>query len=91
MGVRSGVRPGPDPAGWGPPVPASQQPETPVHQPEGDQPETSDVTGKMLEVVRLRCGCTFNSIISALKTSSDAFVVMFMDKADLMINTWTIL
>lgn len=46
MGVLSGVRPGADPAGWGPSVPASQQPETTVHQPEGDQPETSDVTGK---------------------------------------------
>lgn len=49
MGVRSGVRPGADPAGWGPPVPAPQQPETPVHQPEGDQPETSNVTVSLLE------------------------------------------
>lgn len=46
MGVGAGIRLGPDPAGWSPSLPSSQQPETAVHQPEGDQPQTANVTGK---------------------------------------------
>ena len=36
MGVRPGIRPSPDPEGRSPAVSASQQPQTTVHQPEGD-------------------------------------------------------
>lgn len=48
----AGVRPGADPAGRGAAVPAAQQLETSHHQPEGDQPPASDVTGRR---VSLRC------------------------------------
>jgi len=58
MGVRSGVRPGADPAGWGPPVPAPKQPKTPVPQSEGDQPETTDVTGNVKRCTNTR-SCMF--------------------------------
>lgn len=47
----AGVRPGADPAGRGAAVPAAQQLETSHHQPEGDQPPASDVTGRR----SLRC------------------------------------
>lgn len=46
MGHCTGLRLGPDPPGWGPALPPAQQPQTPVHQPEGDQPAAADVTGK---------------------------------------------
>ena len=46
LGVRTGLRPGPDPPRRGPSVSASQQPPTPVHQPKGDQPTATDVAGK---------------------------------------------
>ena len=45
-GDRSGLRPGPDPAGRGPALPTSEQPETANYQPEGDQPQTANVTGR---------------------------------------------
>lgn len=45
VGVSAGIRLGPDPPGWSPPLPSAQQPETPVHQSEGDQPPAADVTG----------------------------------------------
>lgn len=45
-GHGAGVRPGADPAGRGPAVPAAQQPESRHHQPEGDQSETANVPGK---------------------------------------------
>lgn len=48
MGVSTGIRFSTDPPGWGSPVPASQQFETPVHKFEGDQPEATNVTGKGL-------------------------------------------
>lgn len=51
VGVRAGIRPGSDPAGWSPPLPSAQQPETAVHQPEGDQPAAADVTGKTRTVL----------------------------------------
>lgn len=35
-GHGAGVRFGANPAGWGPAVPAAEQPETSRHQPEGD-------------------------------------------------------
>lgn len=46
-GDGAGVRPGADPAGRGPAVPAAQQPEPQHHQPEGDQPQAANVTGKL--------------------------------------------
>lgn len=46
MGVCPGVRSGPNTPGWCSPVSATQQSETSVHQPEGDQPKATDVTGK---------------------------------------------
>ena len=52
--VKEGFRPGPDPPRRGPSVPASQQPPTPVHQPEGDQPTATDVTGKGRTMVGLK-------------------------------------
>lgn len=52
MGIRAGIRLGPDPPGWGAPVPSAQQPATPDHQPEGDQPAAADVTGKSRARVR---------------------------------------
>lgn len=45
MGVRPGIRPRSDTPRWSAPVSTSQQPPTPVHQPQRDQPPTSDVTG----------------------------------------------
>lgn len=47
-GRGAGVRPGADPAGRGAPLSAAQQPETPHHQPEGDQSQATDVTGTMI-------------------------------------------
>lgn len=50
MGVCSGIRPGSDPPRWSAPVSTSQQPPTPVHQPQRDQSQTADVTGKTTNV-----------------------------------------
>lgn len=51
MGVRAGIRPGPDSPGWSPAVSSAQQPPSPEHQPEGDQPPTADVTGEIQTLV----------------------------------------
>lgn len=51
----AGVRPGADPAGRGAAVPAAQQLETSHHQPEGDQPPASDVTGRRVSALS---GCS---------------------------------
>lgn len=89
MGVRSGVRPGADPAGWGAPVPAPQQPETPVHQPEGDQPETTDVTGKGCTKAR---SCVFTVRIDVKLNNNrvkrffkETLGVMYMKKVMLLL------
>lgn len=43
----AGVRSGANPAGRGAALPTAQQPETSHHQPEGDQSEAADVTGRL--------------------------------------------
>lgn len=55
-GHRAGVRPGANPAGRGAALPAAQQPETPHHQPEGDQSEAADVTGTPITSTQLSQG-----------------------------------
>lgn len=47
LGHGAGVRPGPDPPRWSLALPAAQQSARALHQPQGDQPETSDVPGKV--------------------------------------------
>lgn len=44
-GRGAGVRLGANPEGRGAAVSATEQPETPHHQPEGDQPQATDVPG----------------------------------------------
>lgn len=48
-GHGAGVRPGTNAAGRGAAVPAPEQPESPNHQPEGDQSPASDVAGRHLD------------------------------------------
>lgn len=45
-GHGAGVRPGADPAGRGAAVPAAEQLETSHYQPERNQPQATDVTGR---------------------------------------------
>lgn len=52
----AGVRLGANPEGRGAAVSAAEQPETPHHQPEGDQPQATDVPGTRIGVFMfLRC------------------------------------
>lgn len=48
LGHGAGVRPGPDPSRWSPALPAAQQLAPSRPQSQGDQPETSDVPGKVM-------------------------------------------
>lgn len=52
LGHGAGVRPGPDPSRWSPALPAAQQLAPSRPQSQGDQPETSDVPGKVMRTSR---------------------------------------